>query len=41
MEFNIEQVKNNLQEYKDLTEKLKKLKIENVFLLDIKSIKEY
>lgn len=41
MEFNLEQVEHNLQEYKDLSDKLRKLQIENVFLLDIKNMEEY
>ena len=40
MEFNIEQVKQNLQEYKELSVKLKELKLKNVFLLDIKNMQE-
>lgn len=41
MEFNLEQVEHNLQEYKDLSAKLRELQVQNVFLLDIKSIEEY
>lgn len=41
MEFNIEEVKHNLQEYKELTSQLKELQLQNVFLLDINSLDEY
>ena len=41
MQFDVDRAKRNLQEYKDLIEKLQELKNVNVFLLDIKSVKEY
>ena len=41
MEFNVEQVENNLKEYKELSNKLKQLQLQNVYLLDIKSMEEY
>ena len=41
MEFNVEQVEHNLNEYKELSEKLKKLQLQNVYLLNIKNLGEY
>ena len=40
MEINVTQIRQHLEEYKELSEKLKKLQLEYVFLLDIKSIDE-
>ena len=41
MEFNVEQVEHNLKEYKELSEKLKQLQLQNVYLLDIKNLESY